>query len=298
MKNQKLKIKIKNFFIISGVILFICGCQKKVEIKKDFTPETVPVKVMRIKPIDILETIEYVGNIKAKDEVLVYPKVTGKVIEKIKEDGNYIEKGEPIIYIDRDEVGFKFEKAPVDSPLKGVVGRVYVDLGENVNLQTPIAKVMDISKVKIRLEIPEKYLARISLGQKAKIYVDAYPEKEFVGEITKVSPVVDLDTRTFPIEISVDNPEHLLKSGLFAKVSLIISEHKNVPVILKEAVLGKEPNLYVFLIENNKAFLREVKLGLRQGQYYEVLEGVKEGDLVVIMGQQKLFEGAEVTIEE
>ncbi|MCM8798776.1 MAG: efflux RND transporter periplasmic adaptor subunit, partial [Candidatus Omnitrophica bacterium] len=93
-------------------------------------------------------------------------------------------------------------------------------------------------------------------------------------------------------------PEHLLKSGLFAKVSLIISEHKNVPVILKEAVLGKEPNLYVFLIENNKAFLREVKLGLRQGQYYEVLEGVKEGDLVVIMGQQKLFEGAEVTIEE
>ncbi|MCM8779434.1 MAG: efflux RND transporter periplasmic adaptor subunit [Candidatus Omnitrophica bacterium] len=291
-------MKIKKFFLIIMVVPFIFGCQKKPEIKKENTQEVVPVKVMRVKSINISETIEYVGDIKAKDEVLVYPKVSGKVIEKIKEDGSLVKKEEPILYIDRDEVGLKFEKAPVESPLAGVVGRIYVDLGESVNMQTPVAKVLDLSKVKIKLEIPEKYLARISLGQKAKIYVDAYPEKEFTGEVTKISPVLDLDTRTFPIEIMVENSEHLLKSGLFAKVTLIISEHKNVPVILKEAIIGRGPDLYVFTVEGNKAVLKNIKLGLRQGQFYEVIEGVKEGDLVVIMGQQKLKEGTEVTIEE
>ncbi|MGE4357118.1 MAG: efflux RND transporter periplasmic adaptor subunit [Candidatus Omnitrophota bacterium] len=288
----------KNIILFICVILFFSGCQKKEEIKKDTFTETIPVRVMRVKLMDIMETIEYTGDIKAKDEVLVYPKVTGKVVEKIKEDGSFVKKGEPILYIDRDEVGFKFEKAPVESPLEGIVGRVYVDLGENVNLQTPVAKVLDLDRVKIRLEIPEIYLARISLGQKAKIYVDAYPEKYFIGEVEKISPVLDTATRTFPVEIVVDNSDHLLKSGLFARVSLIIAEHKNVPVVLKEAIMGKEPDLYVYIVEGNRAVLRKVKLGLRHGQFYEVREGIKEGDLVVIMGQQRLYEGANVNIEE
>ncbi|MCM8783716.1 MAG: efflux RND transporter periplasmic adaptor subunit [Candidatus Omnitrophica bacterium] len=291
-------MRIRNVVLAFCGFLMLSGCQKKLEVKKEVLPETIPVRVIRIKPRDLLETIEYVGDIKAKDEVLVYPKVTGKVIEKVKEDGSFVTKGETILYIDRDEVGFKFEKAPVESPLNGVIGRVYVDLGENVGPQTPVAKVLDLDKVKIKLEIPEKHLPRISLGQRAKIYVDAYPAQEFSGEITKISPVLDSDTRTFPIEITVANLKHLLKSGLFARVSLIISEHKNVPVILREAIIGKEPDLYVFTVEENKAFLKKIKLGIRQGQYYEVIEGLKEGDLVVVMGQQRLYEGVEVTVEE
>lgn len=291
-------MKIKNVLLILCGILIFGGCQKKKELKKEVMQETIPVRVMRVKVRDILETIEYVGDIKAKEEVLVYPKVSGKVIEKLKEDGSFVEKGQPIIYIDRDEIGFKFEKAPVESPLNGVVGRVYVDLGENVNPQTPVAKVLDMDKVKIKLELPEKYLTQIFLGQKAKIYVDAYSDKEFIGEVSKISPVIDVDTRTFPVEISLDNYEHLLKSGLFAKVNLVISEHKNVPIILKEAILGKEPDLYVYTVEKNKAVLKKITIGLRHAQYCEVLEGIKEGELVVIMGQQKLYEGANVTVEE
>ena len=247
---------------------------------------------------ELAEIIEYVGNIKAQDEAIVYPKVSGKIIEKIKEDGSPVNKGEVIAYIDRDEVGLKFEKAPIESPLTGVMGRVYVDIGANITSQTAIALVVNMDKVKVSLDIPEKYLPRISLGQEAKIKVDAYAQEEFLGKVTKISPVVDLATRSAPLEISLDNSQHRLKSGMFAKVSLVLAEHKNVPVILKEAIMGKNSNVYVYIVEDKKAVLKKVNLGIRQGPYFEVLAGLKEGDLVVIMGQQRLRDGAEVEPEE
>lgn len=286
----------KFYLVFIFIVLILTGCQRMEDKAK--AKEAIPVKVIKIELRNINETLDYVGDIKAIEEVVVYPKVSGKVIEKVKEDGSRINKGEALAYIDRDEVGFKFEKAPVESPLTGIVGRVYVDLGQNVVIQTPIALVVDMDKMQINLDIPEKYLARIMVGQVANIKVDAYPQEEFVGHIAKISPVVNLDTRAAPIEITLDNPQHRLKSGMFAKVNIVIAEHKGVPVILKEAILGKESNIHVYIIENNKAVLRNIKTGIKQGPYFEIKEGLKNGDLVVIMGQQKLFDGAEVITEE
>lgn len=286
----------QSIIILILTVLWIYGCEQKIE--KDTSEEVIPVKVFRVELKELNETLEYVGDIKAQDEVIVYPKVSGKIIEKVKEDGSPIKKGETIAYIDRDEVGLKFEKAPVESPLNGIVGRVYVDIGTGVSNQTAVALVVDMDKVKIGLDIPEKYLSQVSLEQEARVKVDAYPQEEFLGLVTKISPVVDLATRTVPIEITVSNLEHRLRSGMFAKVRLVIQEHKDVPVILKEAVMGKEPNLYVYVIEDKKAGLRKITLGLHQGPYYEVKEGLKEGDLVVIIGQQRLYDGAKVGAEE
>jgi multidrug efflux pump subunit AcrA (membrane-fusion protein) len=294
-----MKLRVTSYELrVTGLLLSLLltfGCQPKRELEK--TPEVIPVKVLKVRLKEILEALEYTGNIKAQDEAIVYPKVSGKIMEKVKVDGSPVNKGETIAYIDRDEVGLKFEKAPVESPLAGIVGRVYVDIGENVTAQTPIALVVDMDKVKIDLDIPEKYLPKVSKGQEAQIGVDAYPEEEFSGRVAKISPVVDLTTRSAPIEITVDNPQHRLKSGMFAKVRLILKEHKNVPVILKEAVMGKEPDLYVYMVKDNQAILQKVTLGLRQGPYFEVQEGLKEGDLIVIMGQQRLRDNAQVSVE-
>lgn len=294
LKNKRIKL-----FIFLGIItplLFFYGCQKKEA--KENNREAIPVRVQRVELLDIEENLEYSGNIKAEDEAIVYPKVSGKIIEKVRQEGSSVNKGDAILYIDRDEVGLKFEKAPVESPLNGVVGRIYVDRGENVNTQTQVALVVNMDKVKIALDIPEIHLPRISLGQKAKITLDAYLDEVFVGEVVKISPVLDLATRSAPVEISVDNPKHLLNSGMFAKVSLILSERKAVPVILKEALIGREPELYVFVIKDKKASLRKITLGLRRGGYYEVAGGLMEGDLVVVLGQQRLREGSEVITEE
>lgn len=288
------------FFCVAAILLvpllFMCGCEKRTVVSEG--PQVIPVKVVPATYTTLYRMLEYVGNIKAQDEATVYPKVSGKIIEKVKEDGSPINKGEAIAFIDRDEVGLKFERAPVESPISGVVGRIYVDIGSNVTAQTPVALVINMDNAKINLDIPEIYLPKVAIGQQAKIALDAYRGEEFIGTVTKISPVLDLETRSAPVEITVGNRDHRLKSGMFAKVKLIIEERKDVISVLKEAVLGKYPNNYVFVVENNKAVIRNVVLGITQDAHLEVKEGLKEGDLVVIFGQQRLYEDAPVKIEE
>ena len=285
----------KRILIMVCSVLLLSGCTPGKATEKP--SEAIPVKVDRIKLQELSETLDYSGDIKAEDEAVIYPKVSGKIIEKVKEDGALINKGEAICYIDRDEVGLKFEKAPVESTLTGILGRVYVDIGQNVTATTPVAFVVSADKVKTELDIPEKYLPRITLGQQANISVDSWPNEKFTGRVTKVSPVVDLSTRTAPIEITIENKDHRLKSGMFAKVSLVLEVRNNVPVIIREAIMGRDPDNYVYVVENNRAVLKKISLGIRQGPYFEVRQGLKDGDAVVIMGQQMLIDGIRVEPE-
>ncbi len=293
MKNPKKSLIITITLLVS--LSLIRNCAKKDVIAK---AEPIPVRVHEIKEQDLEKTLEYTGSIKGEDEVLIYPKVSGKVIEKVHEDGSQVTKGEPILFVDRDEVGLKFEKAPVESPLTGIVGRVYVDIGSNVSTTTPVALVSTVDRVQINLEIPEKYMPAVTIGQDAQIIVDAYPGVVFKGKVTKVSPVAEIETRSAPIEIMINNQDHRLMSGMFAKVRLVISEDKNALVILREAIIGKSPDTHVYVVEDGKAFLRKVELGRRQGTYYAVTNGLKPGDLVVVMGQQRLRDGVPVIFEK
>ncbi|MFA5144474.1 MAG: efflux RND transporter periplasmic adaptor subunit [Candidatus Omnitrophota bacterium] len=289
----------KTISSLGGILIFIAvfvlsGCQPKKEAVVE--KETIPVKIIRVELQGIKNTLDYAGDIKALDEAKVYPKVNGKIIEKVLDEGSSVKKGDVIVYVDRDEVGFKFEKAPVESPLTGTIGRVYVDIGTNVTIQDPVALVVNMDKVRVDLDIPEEYLPKVNLGQSAEMSLQAYPDEKFTGTVSKVSPVLDLETRTAPIEITISNSDHRLKSGMFVQVQLVLEEHENAVVIPKEAIMGKEPQAYVYIIRDNIACQKSIKTGVRQGAYCEVVDGLKDGDMVVVMGQQQLYEGALVLI--
>ncbi|MCX7926605.1 MAG: efflux RND transporter periplasmic adaptor subunit [Candidatus Omnitrophica bacterium] len=294
------KLNIIYYVVIYVLIIFIFyGCQKQQNVKQEIEySEVIPVQVSRVKTENIMETLEYAATIKAAEEVLVFPKVSGKVIEKLKKEADSVEQKEPILFIDRDEVGFNFEKAPVESPISGIVGRVYVDLGTQVDPKTAVCLVVSMDKVKINFDVPEIYIGKISIGKKAEISVDAYPKEIFEGFVSKISPVVDPMTRTVMVEIIVDNPQHRLKSGMFARVKLILEQLLNQPVVPKEAIMGKQPNQYVYVVEGKKAVLRKAEFGVRSGDYVQVKKGLKENELVVVLGQQRLSDGAEVIFEE
>lgn len=294
--NSKIRTAQLLFLSFAALVLF-SGCQEK---KKAQTTEkeVVPVRVMTAREGVIQDSLDYVGNIRAQEEALVYPKVTGKVLEKVAKEGQAVAKGDVILYVDRDEIGFTFEKAPVESPISGVVGRMLVDIGSFVSVSTPVALVVDMSKAQTNLSIPENYLSTIHIGQDAKVTTDAYPGEVFSGKVNQISPVLDEETRSAPIEILIDNPDHKLKPGMFAKVSLIMSEHSRALTVLKEALLGREGEFYVYTVQDNKAKKQPVKTGLRIGPNVEISEGLKEGDKVVIMGQQKLVDGADVDVEQ
>ncbi|MCX6353822.1 MAG: efflux RND transporter periplasmic adaptor subunit [Candidatus Aureabacteria bacterium] len=294
MRYDTLK-KIGIIIIVAVVLVFLfraCG-RKTIAPKK----EVIPIRAMRIEARSVSRTLDYASNIEAWDRAEVFPKVSGKILEKLKEDGAPVTKGETIAYIDRDEVGFKFEKAPVESPLSGIIGRVYVDRGTNVTPQTAIALVVDMDRAKVHLDVPEKYLPQVKIGQEARIDVEAYPDEVFIGTVSRISPVVETETRTAPVEISIDNPGHRLKPGMFAGIQLVLEKKENVPAVMKEAVIGREPSAYVFVVNGGVARIRDVTLGIRENDCIEVLKGLKAGDLVSVMGQERLRDGDAVAVE-
>ena len=163
MKSLKLiLILVSGFwFLVSG----LTGCGKKEQAKEEITK--IPVNAIQAKRDTLRETLFYVGDIKAEDEAIVYPKVTGKIIEKLVKEGDSVKKGDCLAYIDRDEVGFQFEKAPVESPIDGLIGKVYIDIGTNVSPQIPVSLVVDMDIVKVKLNVVERDLPKVKEGQVA-----------------------------------------------------------------------------------------------------------------------------------
>ncbi len=277
------------------LILFAAGCGRKAG---KTVQDVLTVRTETVAREDLAETIDYVGTIRARDEAEIYPRVTGKIVQKLKNEGDRVAKGETIALIDRDEVGFTFETAPVESSLSGVIGRIPVDLGTAVTPQTTVATVVDLDEAEVRLDVPEKYLPLLSPGLKCSIGVDAYPGESFPGTVTQVSPVLDVETRTAPAEITIPNADHRLKPGMFARVKIVARTFPQVPTVSQEAIVGRAPDAVVFLVEGETARLRRIVPGFKQGARVQVVEGLQGAETVIVMGQQRLKDGDRVRTDK
>ena len=209
-----------------------------------------------------------------------------------------MKKGDTIVTINRDEVGYTFEPAPVLSPLDGLIGRIYLDRGDNVTPSIPIARVVLMDSVRLKINVVERYIPFIIKGQVADVTVEAYPGEVFHGAVYIISPVVEISTRTSVMEINIPNPDHKLRPGMFAKVSIIIRERKGVQVIPKDSILTEGNNKFVFVVADEKVYRRLVTLGIREDSLFEVKEGLSAGEKVVVQGQYGIEDGIQVKSEE
>lgn len=288
-------------FLILVLTVTIAGCERgKVPQKEVET--AMPVKVVKVGKGNIREVLSYVGDIKAQEEIVIYSKVSGKLIEKRVKEGDRVKKGDVLALIDRDEVGFKFEKAPVTSPIDGTVGRVYLDKGthirpsSNMSLGTPVALVVDMDTVRIKINVIERDFPKIKEGQRSEIKVDAYPGEIFTGEVERINPVIDLSSRTALAEIKIPNKDHRLKSGMFGRTEVITAKHEEVVVIPADAVTEEESSSYAFIVNDKKAHKRKLTLGIKQGNQVQVLDGIEAGEEIIIVGQKGLKDGSKVEV--
>ena len=292
MTNKIKKITIC-LFIIFLILPYISGCEEK-EKKKI---EKIAVKAVRVERNSLKEFLFYVGDIKAEDEAIIYPKVSGKIIEKLVKEGESVKKGDILVYIDRDEVGFQFEKAPVESSIDGIVGRVYVDIGASVSIQTPVALIVNMDIVKVKINIVEIDLPKIEVGQLAEVYVDAYTGEVFKGVVERVSPVVDLTSRTAVAEISIPNADYRLKSGMFARIKILVDEKEDVLIIPRDAIIRENSSYYAFIVKSdNVVERRRIEIGLNENNKFEIINGLNQGEFVVTMGNTLLKEGDTVEV--
>jgi multidrug efflux pump subunit AcrA (membrane-fusion protein) len=274
---------------------------EEVEVKE----EIPPVKIQVVKTSPLTESLNLTGDVKGIEEIDVFPKVSGKLVEIKVKEGDRLRKEQPLAIIDRDVEGVKYEPAEVTSPVEGIVGIVYMDKGARVNppdmgpsMGTPLVGIVNMDTVKVLVNVIEKDLSKIKKGQHAKIKVDAYPEKVFNGKITLVSPTVNPMTRTASVEISIPNLGHQLRPGMFAEAEIIIRKTDDAIMIPAYAVLEKSDTRKVLTVVNGKAIPELIELGVDQGDLVEVKDGLAVGDTLIVAGHHKISSGDKVRILE
>lgn len=292
----------KNIMIFSVLILTVIFMPHTAFCEENSRPaglsEKVSVRIARAKKEDLRLVLSYVGTLKAKDEAEVYPKTGGKLTQYLLNEGDPVRKGEVIALIERDETGLKYEPLKVESPIEGIIGKVFLDKGTNVLITSAIALVLNMEEMIIRLNIPERDVAHFKKGLKAEAQFDSYPKDIFSGVVSRVSEVLDTATRTLPIEITIPNNGHRLKSGMFARIKLVVAERPGALTVAHDALIQELGADYVFVTEEAVARKKKVSLGVQEDSVIEILEGIKEGDYVIIFGQQGLKDGANVEISE
>lgn len=189
------------------------------------------------------------------------------------------------------------ENTVLTSPISGVVTARNYDPGDMTG-NLPVLTVGQITPlVKVMIHPAEADLTKIRRGMPVSVTFDAFPGEEFSGKISRIYPTIDPATRTFQVEIDIQNPKGQILPGMFARVGITLGEENNVVVpdraVVKQTGSG---NKYVYVYNGGTVRFERVELGQRLGAEYEVLSGISDGDSVVISGQNGLADGVAVEV--
>lgn len=195
-----------------------------------------------------------------------------------------------------DELRINLGNTVITSPVDGFVARRAVDPGAFVSQNTPVVDVVDITRVRLVVNVVERDLRQLRAGDEARVEVDAYPGDVFQGRIARVAPVLDPATRTAPIEIEIPNADFRLKPGMYARVSITTDLRKEALVVPTNAVVDLGGRRGVFVPVNDVAVFRNVQVGVEERSVIEILGGVSEGDMVITTGAGALRDGDRILL--
>ncbi len=185
----------------------------------------------------------------------------------------------------------------ITSPIAGIVTARNVDIGANIQNGNIVANIVDISRVKVKLNVAEKDVFQLHNNDVATIATDVFPDVSFSGKIFSIGVKGD-DAHTYPVEVRFQNSNEQLRAGMFVRVSFQPLNHSKAIAIPREALIGSLKNAQVFVIENNIAKLRSITIDAHSGKFLEVLSGIKEGEIIVTNGQNNLQDNVQVAIVE
>ncbi|MDI6761548.1 MAG: efflux RND transporter periplasmic adaptor subunit [Thermodesulfobacteriota bacterium] len=192
----------------------------------------------------------------------------------------------------------RLQHTQIIAPFSGEISRKYVDAGALVSPSTPIVSLIQTETVKVVANVLEKDIPLLKAGMKAKIRTESFPGKIFEGRIARISSALDPATRTLQAEIDVPNPERLLKSSMFARIEVVLVEKPRALLIPRYAVVLEDGSKTIFILSGNQAIQKKIITGYEQDQYVEILEGVSEGDQVIVKGQELIKDRSTVRVIE
>jgi multidrug efflux pump subunit AcrA (membrane-fusion protein) len=285
--------------VIFAIVLLIVGkfiAKKFGSSDKESKVNRFPIEVATVTPTDYDETLELSGTMIAENQIEVPSKVSGKIIKYLHEEGVWVESGQSVVSIDRDEIGVEFKEAILESPIAGWLTKRYFDTGARVNPGTPLFQVADYRRIKLAVSVPESDMSKVKAGAKVAVSIDAWPDINFTGYVKKISPTVDYISRTVKAEISVGNEGLKLRPGMYGRAIINVKHFNQGIVIPTSAIIERESGKLAFVLNNDKASARKIEVGLDMGDRSAIKSGLSLGDKLIIAGQHSVTDGALVEV--
>jgi multidrug efflux pump subunit AcrA (membrane-fusion protein) len=296
MKELLKKIFLWVFVALAAVILFrigykiVQGMQKTKELVYDVAGSALKKEV-------VTQSIRFTGAVEGDPQVRVYPIINGKFEKNNVIEGQPVNRGDILSYINRDEIG-SYEFVQVKSPVSGIVTKLYFrDKGASVHPQMAVAEVGNPDSIKIIIPAGSADILKIKKGQPAKIILPQDTSVAVDGAVEKVSVSVSRDDPAGQIIIKAGNKDRKLMIGSSVAVEVIIGQ-ADVYLVPERAVLLGQDRSYVFI--NNKGTAKEVDVvtGRLHGRYIEISGPFADGDEAVVKGAFKLYDGARINFRK
>lgn len=189
----------------------------------------------------------------------------------------------------------EFKDTRVIAPFAGITGARLISPGQVINKASTLTWLVDLDTVKVEVEVPERYLSQLRIGQPVEFRVAAFPKDTFKGEVYFIAPQLNAATRTALIKARIPNADAKLRGGMFANLDLALKLRESALVIPEPSIVNNGDITMVFAISaTNTAVMKPVKTGIRIAGRVEILSGLVEGEMVVVEGIQKLRPGSPV----
>lgn len=188
----------------------------------------------------------------------------------------------------------RLDMTQIKAPFDGIVGTSNISIGDYLNIGDPIVNITAIDPLEMEFNVPQKYLSNIKDEAPVILTTDAWPDKEFSGNVYAINPQIDIDTRNITIKALIPNKDGLLRPGMFAYVNVGIAKKDNALMVPEEALIPSGELMTVIKVVDNKAQTAKIKIGARQNGMVEVIEGLNPGDVVISAGNLKVRDGVPV----
>ncbi|MGB9627651.1 MAG: efflux RND transporter periplasmic adaptor subunit [Thermodesulfobacteriota bacterium] len=184
------------------------------------------------------------------------------------------------------------------SSIDGVVNLKVASPGEHVNVapKDEILIIVQMDPLDLEFYVPENWASKVRLGNKVQFLVKAFSEEKFSATVNFISPTADPSTRNVRMKAIVSNPQHRLKPGFFAEVTLPIGTRTDAILIPESALFSQEGKYYAFIVQDGVARRKEIETGIRFEGKVEILKGIQGGDRVITVGHEQLSDGMKVKI--
>lgn len=191
----------------------------------------------------------------------------------------------------------EYERGFLKAPISGIVNHLYVDAGEYVGRGAPVMDLVNVERIKIQLNVPEMDVRFLRPGHDALVTVDALPGKKIFGKVDFVAYKADPATKTFQVQVVVENPASEIRPGMIARVGLLRREVQDALAVPLFALVNKGGERVLFVEKDGVVSARTVSLGIIEGDRVQITSGLNAGERVIVSGQAEVEEGMQVQVQ-